>query len=473
MRVLFVEPPKDFWFIMGQYIPPPFGILTLAGYLEKAVPEVDVKIVDSQAEELDWSGLEKRIEDYKPDLVAPSSLSTANAFLALRTAQLTKSINPATKTVLGGQHFTALPEETLRKYPDVDYIVRGEGEETLAELVNALSLGIDPIDVRGIALRFREDVRINEDRPLICDLDSLPYPAYHRVARHMKSYYFSLMAEKEKPFAIVEGSRGCSHRCSYCSQSPFWRHSQRRKTPKRIADELEHLNNTYGSALFWLTDDYFRLDTEAEKLADEIIRRGLKISWFCQARCDDIMKNRANLQRLKEAGCTWMLVGFDTPSPGTLLNFRRDGINSDVAKEAVNTLRENDIFSQGTFIIGERKDGRATIKALREYADWLDPDIATFMALTPYPGTEIYDEAVSRGWIEDENWAHYDMVHAIMPTENLTREEVQEELHRCYDEFFGNWSRRFRGMGSKNPYTRRTYQYLARQAIMTGLRSLF
>ena len=473
MKVLFVEPPKDFWFILGQYIPPPFGILTLAGYLEKTVPEVEVEIVDSQAEGLDWDGLEKRIANFKPDLVAPSGMSTANAFLTLRTAQLSKSINPATKTVLGGQHFTALSKETLRKYSEVDYIVRGEGEETLAELVRSLSLEMDPTDIRGIALRSRDGIQINEDRPFICDLDSLPYPAYHLVARHMKSYYFSLMAEKETPFAIVEGSRGCSHECSYCSQSPFWKYSQRRKTPKRIADELEYLNKTHGSSLFWLTDDYFRLDTNAEELASEIVRRGIKISWFCQVRCDDIVKKKAVLKRLKESGCVWMLVGFDTPNPLTLLNFRRDGINSDVAKEAVNALRENEIFSQGTFIIGERKDSKATIKALRQYADWLDPDIATFMALTPYPGTEIYDEAVSRGWLEDENWAHYDMIHAIMPTENLTREEVQEEIYHCYDEFFGNWSRRFRGMDSKNPYTRRTYQYLARQAIMTGLRSLF
>jgi anaerobic magnesium-protoporphyrin IX monomethyl ester cyclase len=265
LKVLFVEPPKDFWFILGQYIPPPFGILTLAGYLEKAVPEVEVDVIDSQAEGLDWDGLEKRIEAFKPDLVAPSSMSTANAFLTLRTAQLSKSINPSTKTVLGGQHFTALSEETLRKYTEVDYIVRGEGEETLAELVRSLSLEMDPIEVRGIALRSRGRIQINDDRPFICDLDTLPYPAYHLVARHMKSYYFSLMAKKETPFAIVEGSRGCSHECSYCSQSPFWKHSQRRKTPKRIADELEHLNNRYGSSLFWLTDDYFRLDTEAEK----------------------------------------------------------------------------------------------------------------------------------------------------------------------------------------------------------------
>ena len=473
MRVLFIEPPKEFWFIMGQYIPPPFGILALVGYLERELPTVEVEVIDSQSEGLDWDGLEKKITTFSPDIVAPSGMSTANAYLALRTTQLAKKIDPQIKTVVGGQHFTALDKETMNLYPEVDYIVRGEGEETLTELVKTLSEGGEPTEVMGLTLRTSDGIKINSDRPLICDLNTLPFPAYHHVSEHMKDYYFSLMADKGTPFAIVEGSRGCSNSCSYCSQSPFWRHAQRTKTPKRITDEFEHLNKTYGSSFFWLTDDYFRLGPQSEALCDEITDRNLKINWFCQARCDEIVKHKAVLQKLREAGCVWLLVGFDTPSPETLRVFKRSELNRDVAKEAVDLLRMNDLFSQGTFIIGERRDDKESIKALREYADWLDPDIATFMALTPFPGTEIYEEAKKGGRIEDDNWAHYDMVHAIMPTEHLTRAEVQEELHRCYEEFFGSWPRRFRGMGSSNPYTRRTYQYLARQAIMTGLRGLF
>jgi anaerobic magnesium-protoporphyrin IX monomethyl ester cyclase len=473
VRVLFVEPPKEFWFILGQYIPPPFGILALAGYLEKVIPEIEIEIVDSQSEGLDWVSLEKRIRDYKPGLVAPSGMSTANAFLSLRTAQLAKKVDNRIKTVVGGQHFTALTEETLSQYPEVDYVIRGEGEETLAELVRCIIDEVDPRKVKGLALREGNCIRVNEDRPLICDLNTLPYPAYHHVAKHMKSYYFSLMAEKDTPFAIVEGSRGCSHRCSYCSQSPFWRHTQRVKTPKRIVDEFENLNHSYGSRFFWLTDDYFRLDEHAAAISDEIISRGLKINWFCQARCDDIVEHKENLPKLKEAGCVWMLVGFDTPHPATLRSFRRTGLTRDKAKDAVEALRENLILSQGTFIIGDRADDHDSINSLREYADWLDPDLATFMALTPYPGTEFYIEGREKGWIEDDNWAHYDMVHTIMLTEHLSREEVQEELHRCYSEYFRDWDRRLRGIRSKNPYVKRTYQYLAKQAIMKGLRSLF
>ena len=95
------------------------------------------------------------------------------------------------------------------------------------------------------------------------------------------------------------------------------------------------------------------------------------------------------------------------------------------------------------------------------------------MTLTPFPGTEIYEIAKTNGWIEDTNWNNYDMIHAIMPTEHLTKEEVQEELYECYRTFFGSWNRRYKGLFSHNEIKKRTYQFLARKAIVAGLRSLF
>jgi len=475
LRVLFVEPPKDFWFIMGQYIPPPFAILALAAYLEDVNKNIEIEVLDCQAEKLSWEGLEKRIEALQPDVVAPSSLTTSNAYTALRVAELAKKVNPSITTVVGGQHFTALAEESLEAYPGLDVVVRGEGEQTFAELVDAFENKKPLSAVQGISYRHEGTVTETPDRPLICNMDSLPFPGYQFVQQHMKKYYFSLMAEKETPFAIVEGTRGCSHDCSYCSQWRFWRKQHRGKSPCRIADEIEHLYSEYGSRLFWLTDDNFGLDERASMLCDELINRGLsdQVSWFIQARCDDIVSNKNLIPKMRRAGCIWMLVGFDSPDPGTLRSFRRTGINKSNAKEAVDLLRKNGMFSQGTFIIGDRKDSHRSIQTLREYADWVDPDIATFMTLTPFPGTDIYDEAKRNGWILDSNWSNYDMIHAIMPTEHLTREQVQKELYECYQSFFGSWKRRYQGMFSSNPITRRTYQYLARQALLVGLRSLF
>ena len=246
------------------------------------------------------------------------------------------------------------------------------------------------------------------------------------------------------------------------------------KSPKRIVDEIERLHTEYGTSFFWLADDNLTLGDRMDNLCDEIIRRKLTddVTWFCQIRCDEVVQNKDLLAKMRKAGNVWILSGFDTPHAEILDSFRREGIDQPTAKKAVDLLRENEIFSQGMFIIGDRKDSHESIEALREYADFLDPDIATFMTLTPFPGTEIYDNAKREGWIEDTNWSHYDMIHAIMPTEHLTRREVQEELYKCYRIFYGKWKRRYQGLLSQNEITRRTYQYLARKAILTGLQSL-
>jgi anaerobic magnesium-protoporphyrin IX monomethyl ester cyclase len=475
MRILFIEPPKEFWFILGEYIPPPLGILTLAAYLKSKNPSIEIEVIDCQAEGLDWEKLEKRIEQCKPDIVALSGLSTCNAYTVLKTIDITKKISPSIKTVIGGQHFTALADETLRERRSVDYIVRGEGEDTLTELVRKIEAGRPPFDVRGLSFHHEGEVIHNPDRDLLCELDTLPFPGYNYVEEHMGKYYFSLMTENNTRFAIVESSRGCPHSCSYCTQWRFWKANQRFKSPTRVADEIEHLYNEYGSKFFWLTDDNLELGPRIRTLGEELIQRGLseEVTWFSQTRCDSIVENRDLLPTLRKAGNIWMLVGYDSPNTDTLHSFKRGGINQVNAKQSIDLLRANNIFSQGTFIIGERKDTHESISATREYADELDPDIATFMALTPFPGTEVYEEAVRNNWIKDTNWSNFDMIHAIMPTETLTRAEVQEELFKCYQDYFGSWSRRFQGYFSDNQITRRIYNYLSKKALMIRLRSLF
>jgi anaerobic magnesium-protoporphyrin IX monomethyl ester cyclase len=475
IRLTFVEPPKDFWFPMGEYIPPPFGILCLAAYVERELEGVEIEVIDSQAEGLDWIKLKKRIEETSPDIVAPAGLSTCNSGHALRTAALAKGLDPDIRTIVGGQHFTALAGETLEGFPQVDAVARGEGEQTLVEFVEACSGGGSLEGIDGLSYREGNEIRHNPNRGLICDLDTLPFPAYKLVEEHMGTYYFALMADEDAPFAIVEGSRGCDHSCSYCSQWRFWGGGQRTKSPARVADEMERLNGEYGSRFFWLTDDDLSVSDWTDTLCDELIARGLseEVTWFCQARCDNIVARGELIPKMRRAGNTWMLVGFDTPSPYDLRDFRRAGINEEKSSEAVALLRENGIFSQGTFIIGNQGDDRESIGAVLEYADRLDPDIATFMVLTPFPGTEIYDEARENGWIESEEWGDYDMIHAVMPTERLTVEEVQEEIFRCYRGFFGSRTRRYNALFSDNPLTKKAYRYLAKKAILTNLRSLF
>jgi len=474
VKVLFVEPPKDFWFVMGEYLPPPLGILELAAYLEARSKNVEIEVLDCQAEGVDWQGLQKRIESFHPNVVAPSSLATCNAYTVLRTLETAKKVDPNVTTVVGGQHFTATAQESLEMYPEIDVVIRGEGEETLTELTQTLEGEKHPEKINGISFRHEGRTIHTPDRPVISDLDELPFPGYHLVEDHMRKYHFKMMAGAKTGYALIEASRGCPHRCTFCSQWRFWSGTWRAKSPRRVADEMEYCYREFGSTFLWLTDDNFGLGERTSDLCDEITRRGIadNITWFMQARSDDITRHKDILPKMRRAGNLWMLVGLESHSSTTLETYRKEISPSD-AKQSMDLLKKNDIFAQATFIMGERRDSHESARELREFVSQVDPDLAIFMVLTPFPGTELYEVAKRNGWIEDTNWTNYDMVHAIMPTEHLSRKEVQEELYECYRSFYGSVKRRVKGLFSPNAIKRRTYKYLASQGILKALGGLF
>ena len=433
MKVVFVEPPKDFWFVMGEYLPPPTAAIQLAAFLELRRPDDDIKIIDCQAEELGWNDLRRRLEVEAPDLVAVSSLA---------------------------------------EYPVIDAIVRGEGEITLVEVVESLDSGEGLEKVEGLTFRHGDEIISTAPRPMIKDLDSLPMPGYHFVEENLDRYHFKMMAG-DKRYLIIEGSRGCSHGCNFCSQCSFWGNRWRAKSGKRIAEEMEYCLEKFDAEFLWLTDDNFAFGPRADEMFKEVNARGLgdELYWFVQARVDDVARNRESIPAMKKAGNQWILLGIESGDPETLSQYGK-GTTPDQAHQAIRALQENDIFAQGTFIIGNRTDTHESIEGLRRYIEVLDPDLAIFMILTPFPGTELYEEAVKNSWIEDRNWANYDMIHAVMPTETLSTTEVQDELFRCYRSFYGKFSRRIKGLFASNQFRRRTYRHMASQGIIMQLRDL-
>lgn len=473
MKLLFIEPPKNYWFVMGEYLPPPYGLLQLATYVENQIRDIEIEVIDCQAMQFDWNRLEKEIDSFNPNIVATSGFATCNAYTAVRTLELAKKVNPEILTVTGGQHFTATAQESLETYPEIDVIVRGEGEQTLAELVkNAENKSSFP-KIKGISFKHNGKILHNPSRPLIENLNELPYPGYHLVKNLVRKYHFAAMAGRNAPYASIEGSRGCAHRCTFCTQWRHWQGTWRLKLPERIADEIEFCYQNYGSRFIWFTDDNFGPE-RASNVTDEILQRKLgdDLMLFIQWRCDDVIRNREVLPKMRKAGLHWVMIGVESPKESTLEGFRKEITTRD-AKEAVKLLKENDIFAHAMFIIGERKDTAESIANLREFANELDSDFAIFTALTPFPGTEIFEEAKRNGWIEDFNWSHYDMAHAIMPTETLSRKEVQQELYQCYKSFYGSWRRRLQGIFARNDLKRRIYWHMAGKGVVRQFRALF
>lgn len=458
---------------MGEYLPPPFGALQLAAYLERELPDAEIAVMDCTAQQITWSGLAQRIAAFNPDVVAASAFATCNVYLVARTLETVKIVNPDILTVTGGQHFTAMAEESLTVYPEIDVIVRGEGEQTFTELVRSASQRSRWPQIPGLAYRTEHGIMQTPSRPLLTDLHALPYPGYHFVEDFVQKYHFAAMAGYDAPYALIEGARGCGHRCTFCSQWRHWGGICRMKTPERIADEIEHCYQRFGSRFIWLTDDDFGPPTRAKQLAEALRHRdvGDDLMLFFQWRCDDIIKSRDVLPALRDVGLYWVMAGVEHPNPDTLQRYRKH-ITADQARTAVQLLKANDIFSHAMFVIGERQDTAQSIATLRDYANALDPDFGIFTALTPFPGTAIYDEARRNGWIKDENWAHYDMAHAIMPTETLSRREVQEELYQCYRSFYGSWPRRIGGMFARNRLKRHLYQHMMRRGVVSEFHHL-
>jgi anaerobic magnesium-protoporphyrin IX monomethyl ester cyclase len=473
MKILFVEPPKDYWFVMGEYMPPPYGLLQLAAYIENKIRNIEIKVTDCQAQQFDWKRLEKEIESFNPNIVAASGFATCNAYTVVRTLELSKKVDPEILTVTGGQHFTATAQESLETYPEIDVIIRGEGEQTLTELVKNAGNKSPFSKIKGISFKHKGSILHNSGRPLIENLDELPYPGYHFVKDFVRKYHFAAMAGRNAPYASIEGSRGCAHRCTFCTQWRHWQGTWRLKSPERIADEIEFCYQNYGSRFIWFTDDNFGPE-RASSVTDEILRReiGDDLMLFVQWRCDDVVKNREVLPKMRKAGLHWVMIGVESPSESTLEGFRKEITTRD-ATEAVKLLKENDIFAHAMFVIGERKDTAKSIANLREFANELNPDFSIFTALTPFPGTEIYEEAKRNGWIEDFNWSHYDMAHAITPTETLSRKEVQQELYQCYKTFYGSWRRKFEGIFAKNGLKRRIYWHMAGKGVVRQFKALF
>jgi len=471
-KLLFVEPPRHYWFVMGEYCPPPTTLLILAAYVERELPDIEIEILDCQAEQMNWDGLTKYIESSKPSIVLTSGF-TCNAYTCVKTSELAKKVNENIITIVGGIHFSSVPDESLNDFPEIDYIIRGEGEQTLVEFIKSINNGKKTDKIKGLSFKHKEKIIHTPPRPFIKNLNSLPYPAYHLIEDYLKEYHFSMMAGKNTRYMVLEGARGCEYKCSFCTQWNHWGGMWRTKSIKRIADEIEYLNETFGGVFLWFTDDNTKLRVRGKKLYNELKNRKCKedIMLFFQARTDDVAKYPDIIKKLREVGTYWIMCGVENHSKEILKEYKKNTNTADAYK-AMKVLNENDVFSHAMFVIGSRKDTHESIEQLRQFSIDLESDLAIYTVLTPYPGTIYFEEAKRNGWIDDLNYSNYDMAHAIMPTETLSRKEVQEELWRCYRNFYGSYRRNIAGIFSKKKLKRIMYRHMAGQHVLTKLRRL-
>ncbi len=378
-----------FW---GYGIVPPVGLGYIASFLLREGH--DVKILDDTI--MSSSQFKAEIEEYRPDLAGFFTYSFAiESCLAWGT--ILKEIDPGIKTVFGGPHPTHLGRETLA-HRDVDFVVVGEGEETMTELANALARGDGPHGIRG--LMFKDEgggVVDNGRRPFIQDLDALPFPAYRLLNldryRSNPTRRFST-----RRFASITTLRGCSYRCTFCSQ--MFGQQVRFRSPESVVSELEFLVEHYGIGEFRFLDDDFTIDPQrAVVLCDLMVQRGLKLIWNCNCKVTTVSRELFGVMR--RAGCRSVLIGVESGSQEMLDAMKKD-ITLDQIEKGVALAKEIIGFVNCTFLFGMPGDTVERARQTIAFAKRLDPDFAFFSIAHPIPGSQLFHEALRKGLMDKE-----------------------------------------------------------------------
>lgn len=439
MKILLVQPPTEHM-ILGNNpeiideergYNPPLGILYIAGHLEKYTDH-EVEILDCLVEELSYPQVEERIRQSAPDVIGITCL-TFTLLDVIEIVRIVKELNPETWVVVGGPHAHIYGRETA-SLKGVDFVVTGEGEETMTDLVKALDQGETEPGVSGL-IYFRDGHMTNTGkREPVEDLDGLPFPA-----RHLTKYekYTSLLA-RGTAVTTMFTSRGCPYGCKYCDRPNMGR-SFRFRTPENVADEFEQCAEM-GIDEFLIYDDTFSVSKKrALEICQEIIRRDLKVYWDIRTRVD--LVNEELLIALRESGCVRIHYGVEAASDAILKNLNR-GVKVKRIQETFELTKKVGIGTLGYFMIGNPGETSEDVERTIQFAEELDPDFAHITILTPFPATQIYFDALKRGMYENDHWA--DFARNPHPEfrprfweENLTADELRDLCEKAYRRFYG------------------------------------
>jgi anaerobic magnesium-protoporphyrin IX monomethyl ester cyclase len=307
------------------------------------------------------------------------------------------------------------------------------------ELVAAWTAGDNLGKVRGIA--FRQDAGINATprRGFIPDLDALE-PAWNLVPWREYTY-------RPKPgstLAIVSSSRGCRQHCSFCSQRLFWKESWRAVSPERFVGQLEMLRDRYGVDVAMIADEIPSLDeVRWRRILDLLIERDLGTSLLLETRVDDIVRDAELLPRYRQAGIEHVYVGVEAVNQATLDRFNKDA-KVEQGKRAIELINAHNMISETSFVMGMPDETVEEMQRTVELAKFYDPDMAFFLAITPWPYAELYRDVKEHIAVKD--YRRYNLVEPVIKPAAMTLDQVREQMFRGFKEFYSNKMKGFTAM---------------------------
>lgn len=408
---------------------PPIYLAYAAAALKKA--GFEVKLEDAIAEGRTHQQFLDDIRKFNPDLIVMET-STASIVNDSGIAERIKA-ERETPIVFTGSHASALPGRTLRE-SEADIVCIGEYDLTLPELAKTLKEGGDLRKVKGIAFKNGDKIIVNEKRPLIEDLDSLPWPLREQLPT--QAYSDTLLTT---PFTFIVTARGCPYLCNYCSwPHVMFGHKIRKRDPQKIADEVEYCIKKYHLKSFKFFDDTFTCDKRHVKsVCEELIRRGIRTPWICNARVDTL--DEETMRLMKRAGCYLFKIGVESGSQ-EILDWTRKGTKLEQIRSFFRLMKGVGIQSFASFMVGYPQETPETIKQTFNLAKEIQPDMCQFVILQPLPGTELWDWMQGKGMIpKDLSWGSYITGEGYVDLVFRHPRFSQKELHKICSELWSGY----------------------------------
>jgi anaerobic magnesium-protoporphyrin IX monomethyl ester cyclase len=380
-----------------------------------------------------------KVKRWSPDVVVIEIPFSGWSKTAFEVASAVKGINKDIISVLEGQHPSARPEDCLAN-PNVDFVVMGEPENTIFELIGAVGKGtLDLKKIMGIGFVKNGVPVFTSPRPLLKDLDSLPFPARHLLP--MAEYYAAvkenpLRGEINKPWTIMITSRGCPYNCVFCTHHIVWGRKWRGRSPENVVDELQHVIKTYHVKQIDFLDDNMTLDRKRmENICDLIVKRGLSIEWFTPngVRADTL--DEKLLRKMKESGCKKIRVAPESGVQRVVDQVIKKNLDLRSVERAVVLCKKVGIKVGCFFVIGLIGETKEEIEETIKFAyklRQLGADSFIFSIATPVYGTRLYEQAKRGGFLRecfsDEALA---AVEPLIETPEFTADELRELFARA------------------------------------------
>ncbi|MBL7156545.1 MAG: cobalamin-dependent protein [Candidatus Omnitrophica bacterium] len=446
MNILFIDPSSPKGLVteqaLGRKLPTPnMGIVYIATYV-KLKTGANVKILDIPTYNLSHGDVEKAVKDLRPAIVGISS-KTFNILSAYKIAACVKKVCPETITLVGGAHSTALPEYTLRECVDIDAAVIREGEDTIVELCQRIRHGCRATDdlfvnLKGVAWRNKSGLIIrNDERALIKDLDSLPFPDLSLVCYKKYARVYNPSKYNFQHVYPIFASRGCPFRCTFCM--PLHTRKHRVRAIENILDEIDLLNKEHGAQRIYFEDSLFCSKKEwFARFCDEYIKRGLhkKVQWGFETRIDTA--DPEMFKHAKKAGCIYTFFGVESGSEEVLEKANK-GYAKDAIIEKVHSAKCAGISHVNISIIfGLPYENKNTLEETMKLIARLPCDNASINILDAYPATDVFKMA-DQGegglrWIEGKrmNWEAYSREEPMLEVNDLDAGYLIAARKRAY-----------------------------------------